>query len=199
VRAGVDFDARPWEAWLAGPHPGEEKGKPPPPFSDEIVRALLVLRGATAAERGVFPRDETQLGLVARLVHVESEADERVMFDAARGMTVDLADLLWRQGSASEKTLRLVALTNRSAGGRDEMLRWARWGRRVPSYIGCGVASTFSDVTAHLALAEALGDEALAAELRPIVERFRAALLRRETAVPLAIFESLPLERALPK
>ncbi len=175
----------------------EQEGRPPPLVSEHTVAALLVLRATPAAERGVFPRDEKRLRLVARLFDVAHDVDEGVDVDAAHGDGADLANLLWREGTASESALRLVALTNRSAGGRDELLRWARWGR-VTRCIGCDVATTFSDVTAHLALAEAFGDEALAAELRPVVERFRAALLRRETAVPLAIFESLPLERRLP-
>ncbi len=197
VAAGGDFDPRPWEAWAARLRAGEEKDRPPLALSEGYVRALLALRPVPQTERGVLPRSEDRLSPVAALFHATREADERVMFDAARGMSVDLADLLWRQGSASEQTLHLVALTNRSAGGRDELLHWARWGS-VTRCIGCDVATTFSDVTAHLALAEAFGDEALAAELRPIVARFRAALLRRETAAPLAIFESLRLERRVP-
>ena len=98
--------------------------------------------------------------------------------------------------------MRLVGLTNHDRRGRDELLAWLRWGT-VERCHGCDVASRFDDATARLALAEELGDPALAGEIRPIVASFRRALLRRSTAVLLLGLEKLgmawtpPVELAL--
>jgi len=153
-----------------------------------LLPALLALRERREVDEGVFQMTAGELEDIGKLVSHGIDAEN---FDlAAGGMSIPLARLLWRTRVAPPRLLRLIGLTNRSAAGRDELRFWLRWGA-VTRCHGCEVSSTFADIAARLTLAEALGDRALVAELRPIVESFRAVLLRAETAIPLAVLESL--------
>jgi alpha-tubulin suppressor-like RCC1 family protein len=98
--------------------------------------------------------------------------------------------------------LPIAGLTVHDARGREALSAWLRRGE-APSCHGCDVGARFADVAAHLALAEAIGDEAMLAELRGTAEPFRRALLRRRTALPLLLLEQIqrkwvpPVELAL--
>jgi alpha-tubulin suppressor-like RCC1 family protein len=119
------------------------------------------------------------------------EIDDTTFRAAIQGGGVMFAAQLQRTGTAPEQLLRVAGFTlHDGEDGRGALAAWLRGGR-APRCHGCDVASRFDDVTARLALAEELGDGALVAEIRPIVQRFRAAILRRETAVPLLALEQL--------
>jgi hypothetical protein len=116
-------------------------------------------------------------------------ADEAVRSAALDGAGMVLAVLMQQAGAPPTPYLRAAGYTLRDGRpGREALLAWLRWGT-VERCHGCDVSSHFDELTARLALAEELGDAALVAEIRPIVARFRAALLRRATAVPLLVLE----------
>jgi hypothetical protein len=98
-----------------------------------------------------------------------------------------LAAWLRRPVSQPGTFLRFGAPLLRS--GKDAVARWIRWGYRPP------VSFRPTDDLIHLAnlagAAGALGDEETAALFRARGKRLREAILRRETAIPLAVLERL--------
>jgi hypothetical protein len=106
---------------------------------------------------------------------------------AGQGDGTGLARWLSRPVAQPGMFLRFGAPLLRT--GRDAVVRWLRWGYRPPT----GFRPT--DDVVHLATlataAEAFGLPALAASLHERARRFRAAILRRETAIPLAVLERL--------
>ncbi len=108
-------------------------------------------------------------------------------FLAAGHNGLGLVDWLRRPVAQPGTFLRFGAPLLRS--GRREVARWVRWGYRPPA----GFRPT--DEVVHLATltaaAQALGDNEAAASLGERTRRFREAILRRETALPLAVLERL--------
>jgi hypothetical protein len=98
-----------------------------------------------------------------------------------------LAAWLRRPVSQPGTFLRFGAPLLRS--GKDAVARWIRWGYRPP------VSFRPTDDVIHLAnlaaAAGALGDGEAAALFRARGKRLREAILRRETAIPLAVLERL--------
>jgi hypothetical protein len=74
--------------------------------------------------------------------------------------------------------------------GKDELGRWLRHGYRPPKWHG-DVEVLLYDAVNLRALAAALGDAEMQAREQHKVTRFREALLRRESAVTLALIERL--------
>ena len=107
---------------------------------------------------------------------------------AAEGDGTALAEWLRRPSSEVGSYLRLGAPLIKT--GREDVLRWIRVGYRMPGWF-----RSPSDQLVHwtelAAAAAALGDEPLADQLSERAGRFRAALLRRDLAIPLAVVESL--------
>jgi hypothetical protein len=107
---------------------------------------------------------------------------------AAKGDGEGLAAWLRKPSSEVGPFLRLGAPLIQ--GGREQVLSWIRVGYRLPGWY----RSPSDQLIYWMELASAasaLGDEALATELWERAGRFRAALLRRESAVPLAMIERL--------
>jgi hypothetical protein len=106
------------------------------------------------------------------------------------------------RGELTPRLLRVAGFTTRDARGLDALSAWLRRGRAEGCH-GRDVGARFADVSARLAVAEEVGDEAMIAELRGIAGAFRRALLRRETALPLLLLEQIkrtwvpPVELAL--
>jgi hypothetical protein len=114
----------------------------------------------------------------------EDEKDAWALVAAGDG--VGLARWLRRPHSQPGTFLRLGAPLIRT--GRAEVARWIRWGYRPP-----GSFRPTEEVVrlASLAAAAEAIDPAHAAPLQERVRRFREAVLRRETALPLAVMERL--------
>jgi hypothetical protein len=114
------------------------------------------------------------------------EEERRAWALAAAGDGAGLARWLRRPRSQPGTFLRLGAPLVRT--GQDDLARWIRWGRHRTS----GFRPT--EEVVHLANLAAAADAlspSQAATLHDRAARFRAAILRRETAVPLAVLERL--------
>jgi len=143
------------------------------------IEALVRYRGERDPERLPYSYEAWQI--------VEGGLDQPLAF-AAKGDGAALAAWLRRPSSEVGPYLRLGAPLIQA--GREQLLSWIRVGYRLPGWY-----RSPSDQLVHwmelASAASALGDEALATELWERAGRFRAALLRRDAAVPLAVIERL--------
>ncbi len=73
--------------------------------------------------------------------------------------------------------------------GRDQLARWVRWGYRPVT--GFRPTEEVVHLASLAAAARTLGDPTTAGALSERARRFREAILRRETAIPLAVLERL--------
>jgi hypothetical protein len=118
---------------------------------------------------------------------------DAVDFAVSAGDGVRLSRLYQEEGLPMRPSdLRLTAYAADTPASREALVRWLRWGTSARCQ-SCTVGARIQDLSARLAAAEALGDAALLAEIAPIAAGWRTALLRRETAVPLAVLERLDL------
>jgi tetratricopeptide (TPR) repeat protein len=156
-----------------------EAGKPMQNMLSIELDALLRYRGE---------RDPDRLPYNYRAWQLTEGGFDQPFADAAKGDGAALAAWLRRPSSTVGPFLRLGAPL--VLGGREQLLTWIRVGYRVPGWY-----RSPSDQLVHwmelASAASALGDQALATELWERAGRFRAALLRREIAVPLAVIERL--------
>lgn len=150
-------------------------------------------------------------GPISPLFAARASGDDRAVAVAAKLFNGDVSSLLSidRDGARLASILRDASLQGRFGTwsytehcravrlltptldrGQGDLLRYLRWGRRsIP--LSC---ATRCQLVTWRDLAEgalALGDAALAAELRARSDRFYRALLRRDIAVPLAVLEAL--------
>jgi hypothetical protein len=116
------------------------------------------------------------------------EEEKRAWSLAAQGDGVGLSRWLRRTVAQPGTFLRFGAPLLEE--GRDDVARWVHWGHRPPTAI-----FRPTDEVVHLAnlaaAAAELGDREAADDLSARAARFREAILRRETAVPLAVLERL--------
>jgi hypothetical protein len=132
---------------------------------------------------------ERDAGVLLRALSVTPPPDEeekRAWALAAAGDGAGLARWLRLPRSQPGTFLRLGAPLVRS--GRDDLARWIRWGRHRVS--GFRPTEEVVHLASLAAAAESLSPS-LAPALRDRAARFREAILRRETAVPLAVIERL--------
>lgn len=133
-------------------------------------------------------RDTSRLGNFYQGWRIIEEGVDRALAMAAEGDGTPLAAWLRKPSSESGAFLRLGAPLVKT--GQEDLLRWIRLGYRMPGWFRSTSAEAvyFTDLAGA---ATALGDEAHAVMLRERAARFRAALLRRDLAVPLAVLERL--------
>jgi hypothetical protein len=151
--------------------------------AEVLLRAGRVDEALAALDRaGVGSTEQADLVRTLARAH-RAAADE--------GDGAEVARLL-QQRTGNARALRVAAFTTRSAGDRAALSAWARFG--VDD--GCRecTADRFHALTARLAIAEGVGDAALVAEVAPVAKAYRAALLRREIAVPLLALDYLESE-----
>jgi hypothetical protein len=133
-------------------------------------------------------RAPDRLGLFYPSWSIIEEGVDTALVTAAEGDGARLAAFLRKPSSEPGGYLRLGAPL--VLKGQHEVLAWIRVGHRMPGWF-----RSPSDQAVHWAVlastASALGDAALAAELRERAARFRKAVLERSTAVPLAVLERL--------
>lgn len=154
------------------------------PLPDErrpqIADRLLPLTALRARDAGP---------LLASLVRRDppDAAEKEAWALAAAGDGEGLARWLGRPWSQPGTFLRLGAPLLRA--GREDVARWVRWGHRP--VVGFHPTEDVIHLANLAAAAEALAPGDLGASLRARADRFRKAILRRETAVPLAVVERL--------
>jgi hypothetical protein len=158
-------------------------GEPEAEVAAALADVPKVPFGATA--------EGVRIGTLGR--RFRSTVDYPVEDEVIRGDGVRLAaELLQEGGSPRPWVLRVAALTTRGTGSA-ALSAWLRWGTQDGCH-GCSSGARFADVTARLALAEAIGDRVMVAELRAIAGAFRRAFLRRDVAVPLLLLEQIPIK-----
>jgi hypothetical protein len=171
----------------------------PPPYEVEAVTALPDPQPAAqvvSLVKGEFLHGlldvvaDRDAGAIVRALQRRPPPDEdekQAWAFAAAGDGVGLARWLRRPISQPGTFLRLGAPLLRS--GRDDVIRWVRWGYRpVEAFRPTEEVVHLASLTAA---AEALGPPAAAEPLRERTRRFREAILRRDTAVILAVLERL--------
>lgn len=80
----------------------------------------------------------------------------------------------------------IKTLTNELERGRNELLRWVRWGVHGFPF-GCRTQCHVATTAALAQMAEQLGDAAYSIELRARIAPLAEALRRRDIAIPLAV------------
>lgn len=94
----------------------------------------------------------------------------------------------WNDSMEQARALRVLSPS--MDRGREDLLRWIRWGRKKLA-LQCGLLCQLIFWMDLSRAAEMLGDDALAAELRGRGDRFYQGLFRRDLAVPLAVLDAL--------
>jgi hypothetical protein len=172
------------------------------------LRAAIALRDGDAADAGAVLDEGTLPGPasdVARLLAFEERGEVEVIASiedtsplAARG---DLEG--WTRAAGGDAAAAVAWLETAPTYDRSWLLlgaprihpaeraaAWLRWGDRL-DYLRLDVRWLVGRVGDRAAVARALGDTQLAAELDAILARHRAAMMKTELAVPLLVLDGL--------
>src|SRR5262249_9580272 len=110
----------------------------------------------------------------------------------AGGGGVELSGRLDREPDVVDQ-VHYVDILETMGGSEEELKRWVAWGPRVHrsvTWIGM-----VADLENRRLFAAALKDDEDRATRAAILARHRAALLRRDIVVPVALLEALALEK----